>query len=160
MSRYANKITAGTIGTVVRDDGALLLLQRQKEPFVGKWCMPGGKIEFGEHPSAAMIREFREETGLIADIERFCGVASEIVPAGNEQSHFLLYVFRLRIVNGSVLHGGTEEGPLEWFSPSNLSGHTIPSDQWMIEHMLLREDGPKLVELASTDTASSIVRTH
>ncbi|GMA52206.1 hypothetical protein GCM10025857_35630 [Alicyclobacillus contaminans] len=158
MSRYSNQITAAAIGTALKD-GNLLLLRREKEPFIGKWCLPGGKLELGEHPSAAICREFREETGLHAAVERFCGVISEVVPGVEGDSQFLLFMFQLRITGGELLPEGTSEGALAWFPPHGLEGRVIPSDAWMIEHMLLRTDGPNLVELRSTDAESTILQT-
>jgi 8-oxo-dGTP diphosphatase len=126
------------------------MIQRQKEPFVGKWCLPGGKLEIGEHPSAAMIREFQEETGLRATIERCCGAVSELVEENGEQSHFLMYVFRLRVEDGTVAEYATDEGPLQWLLPSQLAGLSIPTDLWIIQNLLLADGGPHLVELTST----------
>jgi 8-oxo-dGTP diphosphatase len=132
------------------------MIQRQKEPFVGKWCLPGGKLEIGEHPSAAVIREFQEETGLRATIERCCGVVSELVEEDDERSHFLMYVFRLRVDDFAVAEYATDEGPLQWSMPEQLKGLSIPTDLWIIENLLLADRGPQLVELTSTSTEMNI----
>jgi ADP-ribose pyrophosphatase YjhB (NUDIX family) len=53
------------VGAVVRDDaGRLLLIQRGHDPHRGLWSLPGGRIEPGESPEEAVVREVREETGL------------------------------------------------------------------------------------------------
>lgn len=56
---------AGAI--VFRDDGAVLLVQRGRAPSAGTWSLPGGRIERGETPEQAAVREVREETGLVVD---------------------------------------------------------------------------------------------
>ncbi len=61
---------------IVRDDGKILICQRNKEQPLGlKWEFPGGKIEPNEEPVAALERELNEELGIIAEIgeevERF-----------------------------------------------------------------------------------------
>lgn len=53
------------VGGVVHDAaGRLLLIQRGHDPHRGLWSLPGGRIEAGESPEQAVVREVREETGL------------------------------------------------------------------------------------------------
>jgi len=42
-----------------------LLIKRENEPFLNKWCFPGGKVEKGEKYLDATIREVKEETGKV-----------------------------------------------------------------------------------------------
>src|SRR5690606_3577188 len=48
----------------LNDGERLLMLRRRKEPFSMHWTAPGGKIEPGETPEEAIVREMHEETGL------------------------------------------------------------------------------------------------
>ena len=53
------------VGAVIHDAaGRLLLIQRGHEPHRGLWSLPGGRIEAGESPEQAVVREVHEETGL------------------------------------------------------------------------------------------------
>jgi 8-oxo-dGTP diphosphatase len=53
------------VGAVVHDAaGRLLLVRRGHDPHAGLWSLPGGRIETGESPEQAVVREVREETGL------------------------------------------------------------------------------------------------
>jgi 8-oxo-dGTP diphosphatase len=69
------------VGAVVRDAaGRLLLIRRGQEPSRGLWSLPGGRIEPGETPEQAVVREVHEETGLSVR----CGepVGRVRIPAG------------------------------------------------------------------------------
>jgi len=57
------------VGAVVlREDGAVLLVQRARPPSVGSWTLPGGKVEENETPEQAIVREVLEETGLQVEV--------------------------------------------------------------------------------------------
>jgi 8-oxo-dGTP diphosphatase len=57
--------TVPCVGAVVHDaEGRLLLIRRGHDPHAGLWSVPGGRIEAGESPEQALVREVREETGL------------------------------------------------------------------------------------------------
>jgi len=79
------KAIAVAAGAVLRQ-GKILLMRRNFEPFIGCWGMPGGKIHLGEHIEEAVVREVREETGVRARFERFCGVLSEKVRFGGREA--------------------------------------------------------------------------
>ena len=68
------------VGAVVHDAaGRLLLIQRGHAPHRGSWSLPGGRIEAGESPEQAIVREVREETGL--DVRPGPAVGRVTVPA-------------------------------------------------------------------------------
>lgn len=52
---------------LIERDGRLLLIRRAIDPGRGRWCFPGGYVDFGEDPAAAAVRECREETGLAVE---------------------------------------------------------------------------------------------
>lgn len=59
-----NKPTVG-VGAVILHKEQVLLVKRGKAPFAGKWCIPGGKVEYGETLQQAAEREILEETGIV-----------------------------------------------------------------------------------------------
>jgi 8-oxo-dGTP diphosphatase len=63
---YVNPKTAA-ISFITHED-RLLLVQRRYEPGAGKWGLPGGFVENGEHPAQTARREAAEETGLEIEI--------------------------------------------------------------------------------------------
>ena len=70
------------VGAVVKDErGRLLLIKRGHEPGVGLWSLPGGRVEPGETDAEALVREMREETGLVVQAGRLLGRVRR--PAGD-----------------------------------------------------------------------------
>ncbi|MFJ9628490.1 (deoxy)nucleoside triphosphate pyrophosphohydrolase [Streptomyces sp. NPDC091280] len=57
------------VGAALFDGGHRLLAARRSAPpeLAGRWELPGGKVEPGEHPEAALVRELREELGVEAE---------------------------------------------------------------------------------------------
>ena len=59
------------VAAVVERGGRIMLCQRRAEAHNGlKWEFPGGKLEPGESPEAALARELREELDIVADVGR------------------------------------------------------------------------------------------
>ena len=66
---YQNPVPAAVVALRhPREPGQVLMLRRRTRPNVGKWCVPGGFIGYGEEPAAAAAREVREEVGVEARI--------------------------------------------------------------------------------------------
>src|SRR4030088_195708 len=58
--------TVRCVGGIAHDPaGRLLLIRRANEPHRGLWSLPGGRVEPGETTEEAIVREVREETGLV-----------------------------------------------------------------------------------------------
>ncbi|MGD6979839.1 MULTISPECIES: NUDIX hydrolase [Citricoccus] len=68
---------AGAYGVIVQD-GALLLSLWQG-PREAIWTLPGGRIELGEQPEQACLREIEEETGYTARLDGLLGVISRTI---------------------------------------------------------------------------------
>ncbi len=114
------------------DNAGRILLARLSvlEVDVGAWTLPGGGVEFGEHPDAAAVRELEEETGLVGEIEGIAGVFSHVYRwsafAGGGDLHFLGIVYRMRIVGGELrneIDGSTDT--CAWIPPAELGNFRL-----------------------------------
>jgi len=108
------------------DEGRVLLARLSViEVDVGAWTLPGGGVEFGEHPDHAVVRELEEETGLVGEIESVAGVFSHVYrqsrAAEGSDLHFLGILYHVRLVGGDLRDevGGTTDAA-RWFSRAEL----------------------------------------
>ncbi len=105
---------------LVDSDGRVLVAQRNAGPLKGLWEFPGGKIEPGETPAIALIRELREELGI--DVEAAClaPAAFSSEPLGARHLVLLLHVCR----KWKGIPRPIEAAELRWVRPVEL--HALP----------------------------------
>ena len=104
-------------GAVITDAaGRVLLVLRGHAPQAGRWSIPGGRVEPGESPAQAAVREALEETGLTVRVVRELGVVE--LP-WREDAVFEAHDFLAEVVSGE-LHPGDDADAAAWFAPEEL----------------------------------------
>lgn len=87
------------------DAGERILLVRLNDLTTrpGAWTLPGGGVEFGEHPEVAAIRELEEETGYVGDVTQLLAVNSHArTDETGEPYHSVQIVYRVSITGGAL----------------------------------------------------------
>jgi 8-oxo-dGTP diphosphatase len=123
VSRYPDVVKAvlAVGAVVVRDDGAVLLVQRGRPPREGTWSLPGGKVEMGESLEDAVRREVMEETGLVVVV---VGAPLCVVTLEGEGETFEIHEMRCRLAPGVDAKGvraGDDARDAAWVMPERLS---------------------------------------
>jgi ADP-ribose pyrophosphatase len=95
------------VGGIAIDDDRVLLIQRGREPGLGKWTIPGGRVELGESLRGACARELREETGLEVDVGELVELVERVVrgPDGAIAFHYVIHDFLVRVTGGALAAG-------------------------------------------------------
>ena len=91
-------------------------VKKNEDVNAGKWIGIGGKIEDGETPDACLIREVREETGLILTRYRFCG---EVYFLNDIYPDELMYLYTASSFEGQLTD--CDEGVLQWVEKDRVS---------------------------------------
>ncbi|GJM00755.1 MAG: NTP pyrophosphohydrolase [Methyloligella sp.] len=104
-------------------DGRVLLAERPKgRSMEGLWEFPGGKIEEGETPEKALIRELNEELGI--DTSENCLAPFTFASHSYEEFHLLMPLYICRKWKGHIM--GKENQNLKWVKPNKLTDYPMP----------------------------------
>jgi len=119
----APPLLAVAAAILVNSDGEILLAQRPVgKAMAGLWEFPGGKIETGETPEAALMREMTEELGItvaLADLFPFTFASHSY-----ESIHLLMPLYLCKVWDGIPIP--QEEQQLAWVLPENLGDYPMP----------------------------------
>lgn len=115
---------------LVDDSGRVLLQQRSPgRAMAGLWEFPGGKVEEGELPEAALVRELNEELGI--EVAEAALVPACFASAPLAGRHMLLLLYLCRSWRGEPR--ALDASALKWLRPAEMiAGEMPPADQPLI----------------------------
>ena len=123
-------------------DGQGRLLLARASPAItlrGRWFLPGGGVDHGEHPKEAVRREIQEESGLTVEVGELLDVLSDVRTLPDETSlHTVRLIYRVNSWTGTLRaeEGGTTDA-IQWCSREELA--TMPLAHYVedvVAHLL------------------------
>ena len=128
--RECKQKTIRVVAAIIRDGDKIFATQRGHGEFKGGWEFPGGKIEAGETPEEALIREVREEL----DTEIAVGELVETVEYDYPAFHLSMDCFWAEVVSGELAL--KEHTAARWLTKDELgSVEWLPADVELIEKL-------------------------
>ena len=108
-------------GVIVNAAAQVCIAKRPNHvPQGGVWEFPGGKVELGETPAVALVRELNEELGITVKVSRPLLQVWHAYP----DRRVLLHVFLVSEFAGEV--SGLESQPVRWVAPAELCDYAFP----------------------------------
>ena len=128
------KIVLVAACALVDTDGRVLIAQRPEgKAMAGLWEFPGGKIEPGERPEQSLIRELKEELGIV--VRDACLAPLTFASHAYPDFHLLMPLYVCRRWEGTVI---PQEGQkLAWVRPNKLQDYEMPpADVPLVSHLM------------------------
>ena len=120
----------GVVGVLERD-GAFLMIKRSEQVRApGKWCFPGGAIEPGEAAPQTIVREFREELGLVVEARR------KLWSWRREDGGLYLEWWEVCRLGGELRLKTDEVAAVKWMTEEDMRNQAdmIPNNLTFLEH--------------------------
>jgi ADP-ribose pyrophosphatase YjhB (NUDIX family) len=123
------------VSAVIRDDAERVLFMRRADD--GRWGLPAGAVDPGESPAEAIVREVREETGLVVRPVRVAGVFGGAgyrhrYPNGDE-AEWTVAAFECEVVGGELAPRDGEALELRYFAPEEAPALQLPYPRSLFE---------------------------
>lgn len=145
---YGNQLRLRVCGICVQNNRILLLRHRGINPSGTFWCPPGGGMQFGETTHEALVREFKEETGLEVAVLDLRFINEFMQPP----LHALELFFEVKITGGQATIGTDPEMPanqqiieeMRWMTFEEIKQYPISEMHSSFQHCHSLTDLTKL----------------
>jgi 8-oxo-dGTP diphosphatase len=129
----STKVVLVAACALIDADGRVLIAQRPEgKSMAGLWEFPGGKVDPGERPEDALIRELKEELGIV--VKEACLAPLTFASHSYEDFHLLMPLYVCRRWEGMV--APRENQKLAWVRPNRLKEYPMPpADVPLISHL-------------------------
>jgi 8-oxo-dGTP diphosphatase len=122
-----------SVASIVRDSSDRILLVQARDD--GRWSTPGGSIEMDETPAEAVVRETREETGLVVAPTRvvavYGGPAFVVRYPNGDETQYVSVMFGCDVLSGELRADGDEvEAAKYWARDDALR---LPLSPWLVD---------------------------
>ncbi|SON57342.1 CTP pyrophosphohydrolase [Hartmannibacter diazotrophicus] len=119
---------------LIDGDGRVLISQRPEgKALAGLWEFPGGKVDSGESPEDALIRELSEELGIT--VKAPCLAPLTFASFNYETFHLLMPLYVCRRWEGFA--SGCEGQAIKWVRPRDLRDYPMPpADEPLVAHLI------------------------
>lgn len=108
---------------LVDSDGRVLIAQRPEgKQLAGQWEFPGGKVESGETPEIALIRELEEELGIV--VKQACLAPFVFASHTYNDFHLLMPLYLIRRWEGEPQI--REHQAIKWVRPNDMGNYPMP----------------------------------
>lgn len=122
--------TIEVVAAIIKKDNKVFATQRGSGEFKGGWEFPGGKIELGETPQNALIREIMEELDTIIQVKELVDIVEYDYP----NFHLKMHCFICELLSGDLVL--KEHDDAKWLSKHELDSVAwLPADLGLIEKL-------------------------
>lgn len=122
--------TINVAAAIIQDKNKIFATQRGYGEFKGGWEFPGGKIEIGETPKEALVREIQEELDVLVEV----GELVEIVEYDYPSFHLTMHCFLCTMKSGNLVL--KEHEAAKWLTKENLNSvDWLPADKGLVEKL-------------------------
>lgn len=116
--------TIEVVAAIIEEDGQILATERGYGEYAGGWEFPGGKVETGETPEEALVREIDEELAVKIEIDRFVMT----VDYDYETFHLTMHCYLARLTQGETITL-LEHSAAQWVNRESIDAiNWLPAD--------------------------------